>query len=125
MMCKKLPIVTMVLVAAFVASTAFAQCGCGPTQTTYAPVVSSQTAYYVPAATYYAPVPRVAYYAAPPVATYATYYAPAPQPYTTYYAPAPQPYVAYYGALGSSIYGTPRVYMPGQPVRNVLRAVTP
>ncbi len=43
----------------------------------------------------------------------------------TYYVPAVQPTVAYYGVAGRSIYGTPRVYLPGQPVRNVLRAIAP
>jgi hypothetical protein len=33
--------------------------------------------------------------------------------------------VAYTGVVGSSVYGTPKVYVPGQPVRNVWRAVTP
>jgi hypothetical protein len=27
--------------------------------------------------------------------------------------------------VGSSIYGTAKVYVPGEPVRNVVRAVTP
>ena len=54
--------------------------------------------YYAPATTYY--VPRV------PVATY---YAPVVR--TTYYY---SPYIV-----------RPKVYVRGQPVRNVLRAITP
>ena len=41
--------------------------------------------------------------------------------YSTYYASAYAPY----GVVGSSIYGTAKVYVPGEPVRNALRAVTP
>jgi hypothetical protein len=36
-----------------------------------------------------------------------------------------QPYAVYYGTAGKSIYGTLKVYVPGEPVRNVLRAITP
>lgn len=84
----------------------------------------------VPVAAYYAPVPVVGY--GPVVA--ASYYAPAP-----YYAAAPVPYYAaapvvpaYYAApvAVAPVYGRPvivhpKYYYPGQPVRNVLRAVTP
>jgi hypothetical protein len=71
-----------------------------PVTTYYAPSVS------VPVTTYYAPasVPVTTYYAAPVT----TYYAPTVT--TTYYSP----YVV-----------RPKVYVTGQPVRNVLRAVTP
>ena len=83
------------------------------------------------------PVPVATYYAAPavtvsPVVTTA-YYAPAP-----YYVAAPvatpyyvaAPVVAPYPALAPVYYGRavivrPKVYVVGQPVRNVLRAVTP
>jgi hypothetical protein len=96
------------------------------------------TSYYVPATAYYAPPPAYTTYYAPPVTyapavPYATYYAP-PVPYATYYAP-PVPYASYYAApayvayrrvaVGPSMYGTPKVYVAGQPVRNALRAVTP
>lgn len=106
----------------------------------YAPPAQVGTTYYAPApyVTYYSPAtPQVVYYApsaqaattyyAPAADAYTTYYAPAPavQPYTTYYAPAVEPYVTYYGTLGSSVYGTPKVYVPGEPVRNTLRALTP
>lgn len=99
-------------------SVAFADCGCGPMETGYAPVEATYSAYYPAPVAYYAPTPG-----------YRTYYAaPVRQPYTTYYAPAPPPtgvYYAPYGVAGRSIFGAPRVYMPWQPVRNVLRAVTP
>jgi hypothetical protein len=89
-----------------------------------------------PVVSYYAPAPVVSY--GPVVAT--SYYAPRP-----YYAASPVPYyvaspvvtpyyVASPVAVGpvavAPIYGRPvivhpKVYIPGQPVRNVLRAVTP
>jgi hypothetical protein len=82
----------------------------------------------VPVAAYYAPAPVVSY--GPVVAT--SYYAPAP-----YYVAAPvvapyfvaSPVVVGPYAVGP-VYGRPvivrpKVYFPGQPVRNVLRAVTP
>jgi hypothetical protein len=67
---------------------------------------------------YYAPAPQVPYYA-----PQAAYYA-APAPCTSCY----QPVVAaraVYGRPGYSIFGAPRFYVPGEPARNVLRAVTP
>jgi hypothetical protein len=46
----------------------------------------------------------------------------------TYYSPVVQPYVSYYAyspyVVGSSIYGAPRVYVQGEPIRNALRALT-
>jgi len=125
-------------------SAAFAQCGCSspPVYTTVAP---SYSTYYAPAAVDYAPVSYVTSYAPPAAVSYVTYYSPpvvsAPAPYVTYYAP-PAPYVTYYspsvtyapvvtpypvyyGRPGWSIYGTPRLYVPGEPVRNTVRAVTP
>jgi hypothetical protein len=117
-----------------IASTVLAQCGCDSTQTTYTPVVPSYATNDTPAVTYYPTTQYATYYT--PATPQAAYYAPAPQPYTTYYAPvaqpyaanyapAPQPYVPYYGTLGRRMYGTPKVYVPGEPVRNVLRAITP
>ena len=125
-------------------ATAYSDCGCSSSPA-YAPIASSYVSYYAPPvaeapapyASYYAPpvaaapAPYVSYYA-PPVAYAApapcvSYYAPA-VPYATYYAapaPAMVPYRAYYGVAGWSVYGTPRVYVPGEPVRNALRAVTP
>ena len=93
----------------------------------------------VPVTTYYAPAPVVSY---GPVATTwyyapAPYYAAAPAPY---YAAAPAPYYVaapvvtpYYVArpvavapvYGSAVIVRPKVYVVGQPVRNLLRAVTP
>jgi hypothetical protein len=94
-----------------------------------APVVS----YYAPApvagygpvvaTSYYAPAP---YYAASPV----SYYAASPVPYYVA-APVPAGPVAVGPvAVAPVYYGRPaivhpKVYYPGQPVRNVLRAVTP
>ncbi|MEI8375234.1 MAG: hypothetical protein WCJ35_20630 [Planctomycetota bacterium] len=86
------------------------------------------------------PVPVVTYFAPAPVASYGpvvttSYYAPAP-----YYAAAPVPYfvaspvvapfyvpppVVFAPAYGWPVVIQPRVFVPGQPVRNVLRAVTP
>jgi hypothetical protein len=119
-----------------------------------APVVVARrpiTAYYAPAAvaapvvtSYYAPAaapiaaPVTSYYAPAPVAApvYSSYYAPAVTApvYSSYYAPAPvvgapvvtAPVVAARPVvLGRSIYGTRELYVPGQPVRNTLRAITP
>jgi hypothetical protein len=119
-----------VVVAILSVSTAFAQCGCGAVETVYTPVYSApapQVTYYAPAASYvsyYAPAaPATCCYA--PATSYVSYYAPVAQPYATYYAPVVRPYAAYYGVVGSSMYGTPKVYVPGKPVRNILRAVTP
>jgi hypothetical protein len=78
-----------------------------------------------------APAPVVAYYAPPPLVSYGpvvttAYYAPPP-----YYV-APPVVTAYYGApvvapyyYGRPVIVRPKVYIPGQPVRNVVRAVTP
>jgi hypothetical protein len=75
---------------------------------TYAPVVA--TAYYAPQAVYYpAPAP---YYVASPVAT-------------PYYAAAPVAVAPVYYGYGPAVVVRPKVYVRGEPVRNVLRAVTP
>ena len=125
------------------ASAVYAQCGCSAPaapsytsdyapQVTYAAPVAYAASYAAPVA-YAAPAPYVSYYAAPVAYTpapYVAYYAP-PVPYAAYYAPRPvyvpivAPYRAYYAVPGVSMYGTPRVYVPGEPVRNVLKAVTP
>ena len=77
----------------------------------------------VPVATYYSPAPVVSY--GPVVAT--SYYAPVP-----YYVAVPvvRPYYAASPVVVGPVYGRPvivrpKIYVPGQPVRNVLRAVTP
>jgi hypothetical protein len=92
-----------------------------PTTTYYAPT----TTYYAPATTtYYSPAPVTSYYAPVPVNSYyapvTSYYAAAPvttysMPYSAYYAPVAAPY-----AVGRTTF-----YYPGQPVRNVLRALAP
>ncbi len=136
-----LAIVVLILGAA----TTWADCGCGapPVYTSAAPTYST---YYAPATVDYAPAPQVTYYApaAAPV-PYVSYYAPAvayvPAPYVTYYAPpvAAVPYATYYAppvsyapvavpyrayaVPGWSVYGTPRVYVRGEPVRNTVKAV--
>jgi hypothetical protein len=139
-MCKRFCFLAAVVLS-LIAAPALAQCGCGGGQVAYyAPPAPAYTTYYAPAATYYAPASYVSYYA--PAPAYTTYYAPAPYatyyapatPYATYYAP-PVPYATYYAApayvayprvaVGPSIYGTPKVYVRGEPVRNALRAVTP
>ena len=74
----------------------------------YAPVVT--TAYYAPQAVYYpAPAP---YYVASPVAM-------------PYYAAAPVAVAPVYYGYGPAVVVRPKVYVRGEPVRNVLRAVTP
>ena len=89
----------------------------GPAPMTYGPVVA--TSYYAPyAVRYAAPVP---YYAAAPVVT--PYYAAVPVA-TPYYVASPVavPAPLYYGR---PVVIHPKVYVRGEPVRNVLRAVTP
>lgn len=122
-MYKRFAVVAVAVVLSLGTSTLLAQCGCGFAPTTYSPTI----AYYAPApqVTCYAPAtPRVTYYA-PVAQTQVAYCTPAAQSCVTSYAPAAQPVVAYYGVAGVSIYGTPKVYVPGEPVRNVLRAITP
>ena len=143
-MCQRF-ITLAVIIFLLSSSMAFAQCGCSSPpvvaaapsyvsdyapQATYSP--ASYVSYYAPPAAY-APAPYVSYYAPPAAyapAPYVSYYAP-PVAYAAYYSPAPAyaapvvPYRAYYGVAGWSVYGTPRVYVPGEPVRNALRAVTP
>jgi len=95
------------------------------------PVVSPPiTTYYAPAVA--APAPVTTYYA--PVAPVTTYYAPAPvvtyrAPVATYHAPvvtyrAP---VVYSAPVVAAPYAVvrPKVYIPGQPIRNFVRAITP
>jgi hypothetical protein len=153
-MCQRFLVLSVVALI-LGSSSAFAQCGCGsaPVYTTAEPTYSANYAppvadyaptpyvsYYAPAAApvsyvsyyappvAYAPAPYVSYYA--PAPSYATYYSPAPS-YTTYYspsvayAPAVAPYRVLYGVPGASIYGAPRVYVPGEPVRNTVKALTP
>jgi hypothetical protein len=89
--------------------------------TTYyaAPTTSSYTTYYAPTTSYAASTPYTTYYA--PTTTYSTYY----EPYTSYYYPGYSTYYYGYGVPGTSVYGAPRYYVPGEPVRNTFRAVTP
>lgn len=82
----------------------------------YGPVVAASpvvaTAYYAPQPVYYpAPAP---YYVARPVAT-------------PYYVAAPvvAPPVAVAPVYGPAVIVRPKVYVRGEPVRNVLRAITP
>ena len=110
---------TMVAVLSLSVSPVFGQC-CGSVATTYVPAEPAYATYYAPTAAYYATAPYVAYYA-PPV-TYTTYY---PSPYVTYYGPTVVAYPTYYARPGWSVFGATRVYVAGQPVRNVLRAITP
>ena len=63
--------------------------------------------------TYYSPVTSGCSTCAAGVA-----YAPVVQPYVSY-APVYSPYVA-----GWSVYGTPKLYVAGEPVRNTLRALS-
>lgn len=101
----------------------------------YAPSASaSTTAYYAPATTAYYPS-TTAYYA-PSVGTSASVYPylagysgpvyanATASPYTSLYAPGvASPYSSYYWGAGPL--GRPEAYVPGQPVRNVLRWALP
>lgn len=141
-MCTRSIAIVTFLAFSLSASVVFAQCGCGA-----ATVAPSYTASYVPTTTYYAPETYTSYYA-PTTAyyapeTYTSYYAPttayyAPSVYTSYYTPTTAyytPYVTYapvagavvapYSRVGASVYGTPKVYVRGEPVRNAWRALTP
>ncbi|MEN6452416.1 MAG: hypothetical protein ABFC96_18160 [Thermoguttaceae bacterium] len=97
--------------------------GCSPCSScsTGCSTCAAPVAAPAPCTTCYAPaVPQATYYPAP----YATYYAPAA--YATYYAPACSTCaVGYCGRPGYSVFGAPRVYYAGQPVRNTLKAITP
>ncbi len=131
-------------------TTLFAACGCF----LLASVAQGQVFIESPpvVTTYYPPAPVVSYYApSAPVVTYdVPTVAAAPLPVTTYYAPAPvttyyAPTTAYYApvtttfyggtvvtpvvgrpvTVGSSLYGTWRPYVVGQPVRNTMRFFVP
>jgi hypothetical protein len=126
-------IATMAAIVLSVGSSAArAQCGCDfaetayapavpsySSYTAYAPVVPSYSSYFAPTVAYYAPPPYISYYAQ--TTTYVGY----SSPYVAYSAPVVRPWAAYYGVPGWSVFGAPRAYVAGQPVRNVLRAVTP
>ena len=129
------------------AATASAQVVVSPYVTYYAPAPAAVgygtvstglvTSYY-PTASVAAPVavPYTSYYA-PVAAPYTSYYAPAASPYVAY-SPvvAPAPYVTYSPTVMTSYYGPAvvptypvvvrtKVYVPGEPVRNFFRAITP
>ena len=102
----------------------------GSTAFAFHPYVATLPVPPTPYAAYYAPQPVVPYYApAPTVAYFApapTYYSPVPA--VTYYAPTPMVVpapVAVAPVYGRAVVIRPKVYVAGQPVRNVLRAVTP
>lgn len=92
----------------------------------YGAPVYAAPVYRAPVTSYYR-TPVASYYRAPvtvyraPVTVYrapvTAYYAPAPVPVTSYYAPAIVAAPVYYGYRP--------YYVPGQPVRNVLRATFP
>jgi hypothetical protein len=117
---KNLAIAFLLTAAVMVASSANAQAYVG-----YMPAAPA-VSYYAPApvATYYSPVIATAYYA--PQTVY--YSAPAPY-YVAAPVFAPAPAVVAPVAV-APVYARPvivrtKIYVPGQPVRNVLRAVTP
>jgi hypothetical protein len=110
----------------------------GPTyagQTVYygAPAVA-QTTYYAPAASVaVAPAPVVAYrpvvvrgpapvVAYSPVASPIVAYSPVASPVVAYSPVAPMPVVY---AAGRPVVVSTKVYVPGQPVRNFFKAITP
>lgn len=95
-----------------------------PITTNYAPAVVAPA----PVTTYYAPVaPVTTYYAPAPVVTYrapvATYHA----PIVTYRAPVVYSAPVYSAPVVVAPYAVvrPKVYIPGQPIRNFVRAITP
>lgn len=102
--------------------------GYGPVVTNYGygTTFSPAPTYYGSRVTYYAPAPTVSYYSPTPTVSY---YAPAPT--VNYYAPAPT--VTYYAptTVAAPVYlGKPavvhsKVYYRGEPVRNLIRSVTP
>jgi hypothetical protein len=82
---------------------------------------AAYTAAYAPAYV------RPAYYAAAPVVrpVYAPVYTPTVS-YATAFAPAPVPaYAAPAYAGGPQVWVHPKVYVQGEPVRNLIRAITP
>lgn len=87
--------------------------------------IAAPAAAQVPVVTYYVPAPVVAVRPVAPLPSYTTYYYPSVPAYpaAAYYAPPAvvgRPAVSYY-----SPYGGLEVRVPGQPVRNFLRAVIP
>ncbi len=102
--------------------------------TYYAPATTSYyapatTSYYAPTTSYYAPA-TTSYYAP----AHTSYYAPATNvysgAYTTYYAPssgtiAYRPVTSPYVGVNAAPVAVYSPYVPGQPVRNVLRAILP
>jgi hypothetical protein len=79
--------------------------------------------------------PRAVYYPAAPVYAYPAPVYAYPAPYYTYRVPvvAPSPYFAYSPVVAPAAvwYGSPgvvvrsKVYIPGRPVRNAVRAIVP
>jgi len=116
-------ILAALAVVLLTASVGLADCGCGTPVTTVAygpaPVVVNYASYPAPVVAAY---PYTAYYPAYP---YATYYPAYPAPYVVARPVVAVPGPVVYGP--AVVYGVPRyarpwVYMPGQPVRNTLRA---
>lgn len=122
-MYSRLVVLSAAIGLILIASTVLAQCGCGSTQMTYSPVEPGCTANGTPT-----PMcrPSASYITCnTPATSHVAYYAPVAQTYPARYVPTTRPYMTNYGMAGWSIYGTPKVYVPGEPVRNVLRAITP
>jgi hypothetical protein len=120
---KQLIVAATVLAGGMCCSAAFGQCGCGSAGPAYVPA-ADYSACCAPPLSCGAPVTEVAYdrgpatYDSPPVRAY--YPGPVARPYVAYYSPP-----AYRAVPGRTIYGTPKMYVPGQPLRNVWRAITP
>jgi hypothetical protein len=110
-MYRQLALVAMAIGLSLTTSPVLAQCSCDAAPAPCVSVGPRCPTYYTPPVTNYPPVSCI------------SHYAPAPQ--VAYYTPVAQPAVAYYGKPGRSIYGTPKVYVPGEPIRNILRAITP
>jgi hypothetical protein len=123
---KNMLVVVGALLAVLASSAAFAQdCGCAAPAAAAAPQVVVQTA--MPVVTYYAPAaPVVAYYApAAPVVAYSPYVVARPvvAPYVVA-RPVAAPYVVARPVV-APVYGGVVVrplFVPGEPVRNAIRA---
>jgi hypothetical protein len=120
--------VCLVALCLGISSAAGQGCSCAA----YGPAVA--TAYYAPgpaiATAYYAPGP-VTYQPAVTYVRPVAVYRPVVVPYVAY-SPvvAPAPYAAYAPVVapayaGPVVWVHPKVYVQGQPVRNVFRAITP
>ena len=108
--------------------------------TVYYPTTNRVTSYYAPTTTVmpstaYTTTPVTSYYAPSSSLAVTSYYAPT-TPMTSYYAPTATPVTSYYAPTAITSYYAPAAstyapvtvvrttpYVPGQPIRNTLRAI--